>query len=251
MPVLITRPDEPGRILTEQLNLMGIPAHHFPLISITAPPTNSGLESALLAANIIIAVSQYAVSFTQQIVKSWPNTCQYFAIGSKTAQTLKQVTQNKVYTPRIHDSEHLLQLEQLNESQIKNLKIVILRGNGGRDLIYEQLTRRGAHVEYREVYQRKNIQFDSKSTITKWQDKLIQHIVITSSEQLNHLLSMCEEHKSWLLKCCLYVPSQRIASQAQAFGFNQIVCTEGASNAVITRALQAHIKENNNDQKEQ
>ncbi|MGR5169117.1 uroporphyrinogen-III synthase [Vibrio astriarenae] len=251
MSVLITRPDEPGRQLTQHLNQVGIAAHHFPLISILPSNKNHQLQHDLECADIVIAVSQYAVTYADKSIKHWPSQCLYFAIGSKTALQLEQVTKKTVYTPEIHESEHFLLLPELSQSHIFKKKVIILRGNGGRDLIREQLSARGAYVEYREVYQRKNIKFDSKLAITEWQDNLIQHVVITSSEQLNHLLSMCRGNKSWLVERCIYVPSERIAQEAKALGFTQVVCTHGASNTVITRALQAHIKGNNNDQKDQ
>ncbi|WP_394245387.1 uroporphyrinogen-III synthase [Vibrio astriarenae] len=245
MSVLITRPDEPGKQLTQQLLEVGISAHHFPLISICASTAIDHLQLDINCSDIIIAVSQYAVIYADKAISSWPKHSTYLAIGSKTAQQLEQVTQSKVYTPEIHESESFLTLPQLQPSTVKGKKVTILRGNGGRELIKERLSLRGADVEYREVYQRKNLYFDSKSTVKEWKDKQIKHVVITSNEQLNHLLSMCKSDKQWLIERTLYVPSKRIATQAKALGFSKVICTHGASNPVISCALQAHIKENN------
>lgn len=245
--VLITRPDKPGRALTAHLNQLGICAQHFPLIAIQARDLAEPLEPALHRADIIIAVSQYAVHFSAPHIQQWPASCEYLAVGTSTAKQLARVCHCSVTTPDIHDSEHLLALANLSQSQVSGKNIIILRGNGGRELLFQQLASRGAVVEYREVYQRKLLYFDAELTITEWKDNQIQHVVITSTEQLNHLLSMCKGHKVWLQQRHLYVPSERIATQASQLGFRSVTCTHGASNSVISRALQAQIKENDND----
>jgi uroporphyrinogen-III synthase len=154
----------------------------------------------------------------------------------KTAHVLSKVSQQKVHYPEISDSEHLLKLDELHN--VTNKKILILRGNGGRELIFDTLATRGASVEYREVYKRENLAFRSDLLVPIWQDENINQLVITSSGQLDYFISQfTKEHLDWLFTLHLYVPSERIAQQAREVGFKVVTNTFSASNQVLLAAL--------------
>lgn len=143
MAVLVTRPGEQGRSLCQQLNSAGICALHQPLIEILPGKDLSGIATQLNQFDCILAVSQHAVTLTQQAFTSqqeWPQTATYIAVGQKTAHVLSKLSQQKVHYPDVGDSEHLLELDILKK--VKGKKVVILRGNGGRELIYETLRSR-------------------------------------------------------------------------------------------------------------
>lgn len=122
--------------------------------------------------------------------------------------------------------------------RVKGKKVVILRGNGGRELIYETLKSRGAQVSYLEVYKRQNLAFDSDLFVPFWQDKHIQQLVITSSGQLSYFVSqLTQAQLNWALGLQLYVPSARIANEAQQIGFVHITNTGSASNKDLLATL--------------
>jgi len=240
MAVLVTRPGQQGRSLCEQLSEVGIESYHQPLIEIQPGEQLQGLEASIPQFDIIIAVSQHAVTATdthlKQLGQNWPTKPIYLAVGQKTAHVLSKATQQKVHYPQVSDSEHLLQQESL--CSIANKKILILRGNGGRELIFDTLVARGALVEYREVYKRENLAFRSDLLVPIWQNKPITQLVITSSGQLSYFVSqLTDDHKSWLFTLHLYVPSERIAQQAREVGFQVVTNTFSASNKVLLAAL--------------
>lgn len=68
----------------------------------------------------------------------------------KTAHVFSKACQQSVDYPEISDSEHLLALSMLRD--VAGKKVLILRGNGGRELIYSTLVERGATVRYQEAY---------------------------------------------------------------------------------------------------
>ena len=212
MAVLVTRPGEQGVELCSLLERHGIPAYHHPLIDIVADLSDTQLSDHLNHAHFIIAISRHAVQCAQQILSnngiSWPKHAIYLAVGQKTAHYLSKFTQQKVHYPQVSDSEHLLQLPVLNNVEKQN--VVILRGNGGRELIKDALVRRGAKVHYSETYKREFIPFDP-----------------LTSEQL-----------TWLNQQELYIPSQRIADIAIQRGFTRVRCTGSASNQELLAALQ-------------
>lgn len=241
MPVLVTRPGQQGRSLCKQLSEVGIKSHHQPLIDIKPGSQLSGLELTINNVDIVIAVSQHAVTAAanhlQQCQQNWPTTPLYFAVGQKTAHVLSKATQQNVHYPDVHDSEHLIQLAELQS--VAGKKILILRGNGGRELIYETLVKRGAQVEYREVYKRENLAFRSDLLVPIWQNDNINQLVITSSGQMSYLISQLTSNQThWLFALHLYVPSERIAQQAREIGFKVVTNTFSASNKVLLAALQ-------------
>tara|TARA_Y100001956_G_C4127714_1_gene191265 strand:- start:3282 stop:4025 length:744 start_codon:yes stop_codon:yes gene_type:complete len=242
MAVLVTRPGEQGHALCQQLNDAGINALHHPLITIQPGSELSTLHKHLADCEIVIAVSQHAVNYSQQFLQYqnqvWPDRVTYHAVGQKTAHVLSKVTQQKVHYPEIGDSEHLLQLDTL--TRVKDKKIVILRGNGGRELIYDTLITRGATVEYVETYKRENIAFRSDLLVPIWQDKQITQLVITSSGQLEYFVAqLSASDMVWLKTLQLYVPSKRIVQEALKLGFEKVINTYSASNKDLLATLQS------------
>lgn len=242
MAVLVTRPGEQGQALCQQLKNAGFEALHHPLIRIQPGNGLATLNQHLFDCEIIIAVSQHAVLYSQQTLQHqhqvWPVRVTYLAVGQKTAHVLSKVTQQKVHYPEIGDSEHLLLLDTL--LNVKGKKVVILRGNGGRELIYDTLIARGAEVEYVETYSRESIAFRSELLVPTWQDKRITQLVITSSGQLEYFVSqLSTSEMTWLKTLELYVPSERIAQEALKLGFEKVINTYSASNKDLLATLQS------------
>ncbi|OIQ24391.1 uroporphyrinogen-III synthase [uncultured Vibrio sp.] len=241
MAVLVTRPETQGLQLCQQLSEVGTSALHHPLISIAPVNNIHNLLNDLDSFDIIIAVSQHAVTLSHQAIvenkRDWPTHPTYVAVGQKTAQILSKQTQQIVHYPKIADSEHLLTLDALQS--VEGKRILILRGDGGRELIFDSLTRRKARVEYREVYRREYIRFQSEESVTLWQQEKVSTLVITSSGQLHFFLSQIDKaSKEWLFRLQLLVPSERIATDAKHLGFNNVINAGSASNSALVNALQ-------------
>ncbi len=241
MAALVTRPGEQGVELCSLLERNGISAYHHPLIDIVTDLSDKHFSDHLNHAQIIIAISRHAVQCAQQILSnsgiSWPKHAIYLAVGQKTAHYLSKCTQQNVHYPQVSDSEHLLRLPELNN--VQHQQVLILRGNGGRELIKETLLRRGAKVHYSETYKREFIPFDPVSCVSLWKAKQINQIIVTSGEQLEYLCNqLTSEQLAWLNQQELYIPSQRIADIAIQKGFTQVRCTGSASNHELLAALQ-------------
>ena len=250
MTVLVTRPGEQGKALCSLLNQQGIKALYHPLIAIKAGDQLSSLPQQLLRADIIIAVSQHTVKFAHNtLLKAnvcWPKSATYLAVGQKTAHYLGKISQQNVNYPEISDSEHLLSMATLQNIETKN--ILILRGNGGRELIFDTLIQRQARVEYCEVYKRENLAFRSDLTVPLWQDSQVNQIIITSAGQLNFFIEqIAPQYRRWLYQLRLFVPSERIADEARRLGFHFVVNTGSASNQDLLATLWPNKQDDNND----
>ncbi|MDE1211143.1 uroporphyrinogen-III synthase [Vibrio aestuarianus] len=250
MAVLVTRPEIQGLELCQQLAEVGISAIHHPLIQIQAGVDLPLLLPDIHNCDIILAVSQHAVTFSHQFLQDhrsfWPNEARYLAVGQKTAHVLSKLSQQKVHYPAVSDSEHLLEMPLLQS--ISGLKIMILRGNGGRELLHNTLTERGAKVTYKEVYQRTMLAFSANQHAQIWQQQNVHQLVVTSGEQLEFLVTqMSEIALPWLFNLHLFVPSERIRQAALLMGFSCVTNVKSASNTELVATLSQHKQDSKHD----
>ncbi|MGF1693321.1 uroporphyrinogen-III synthase [Photobacterium kagoshimensis] len=240
MTILITRPSPDGEQLAQQLNAAGIKAITHPLLTIKAGhdlPTLISQLNLLQPNDFLIAVSVHAVNLAHNYLlshcASWPKNVHYIAVGHKTAAALRQATGQAVHQPQHQcDSEGLLALPEL--ANVNQRRILILRGNGGRELIHQALSERGAQVSYCECYQRCLLPLDGEQLCQQWQSHDVTALVVTSGEQLSHLCTAIPQNQqAWFYQRQLYVPSQRIADQAQQLGFTHFSTVGSAANHAL------------------
>ncbi|MEB7715400.1 uroporphyrinogen-III synthase [Kluyvera cryocrescens] len=246
MTILVTRPSPQGEELVSRLRALGQVAWSFPLIEFSPGRELSTLSRSLNAlgdGDLVFALSQHAVSFAhaqlQQQHLLWSTTPRYFAIGRTTALALHQVSGLDVRYPLDREiSEVLLQLPELQT--IAGKKALILRGNGGRELLAETLTERGAIVTLCECYQRCPVHYDGAEEAMRWQTREVTTLVVTSGEMLQQLWTLIPlwYRERWLLQCRLLVVSERIAKLAQEMGWQDIQVADSADNDALLRALQ-------------
>lgn len=123
--------------------------------------------------------------------------------------------------------------------QIAGKRVLILRGNGGRDLIASTLASRGALVHYCAAYERHYPELDGDRLTHHWQAAGLDSLLITSGELLQRLLELVPDHQHpWLFDRLLVVPSPRVAEMAHSAGFIHITIAQGASNQALTAALE-------------
>lgn len=246
MSILVTRPSPAGDILVSRLRTLGLVAWSFPLIEFSpGRELNSlaGQLTSLTADDMVFVLSQHAVTFAhahlQQSAKRWPAQPQYFAIGRTTALALHKVSGINVRYPLDREiSEVLLQLPELQNVQGK--RALILRGNGGRELLAKTLKKRGAIVEFCECYQRSMKHYDGAEESMRWHTRGISTLVVTSGEMLQQLFSLTPPwyRENWLLHCRLIVVSERLAHLARELGWQDIKVADNAENDALIRALQ-------------
>ena len=246
MNILVTRPSPAGEMLVSRLRALGQVAWSFPLIEFTPGRELNTLPERLSALGedyMVFALSQHAVTFAhahlQQTHAYWPLQPRYFAIGRTTALALHTASGIEVRYPLDQEiSEVLLQLPELQNIQGK--RALILRGNGGRELLGETLVARGAQVEFCECYQRCGKLYDGAQEAMRWHTRGVDTIVVTSGEMLQQLFTLIPlwYRENWLLRCRLLVVSERLANLARELGWQDIQVAENADNDALLRALQ-------------
>ncbi|MBK0469314.1 uroporphyrinogen-III synthase [Klebsiella aerogenes] len=246
MSILVTRPLPQGEELVSRLRALGRVAWSFPLIEFTPGRELAALPSqlaALGADDLLFALSQHAVEFAHarllQESQRWPSDPAYFSIGRTTALALHTVSGKNIRYPLDREiSEVLLQLPELQN--IAGKKALILRGNGGRELLGDTLRERGAEVTFCECYQRCAKYYDGAEEAMRWQSRGVTTLVVTSGEMLQQLWALIPQwyREQWLLHCSLVVVSERLALQARELGWQDIQVADNADNDALLRALQ-------------
>jgi uroporphyrinogen-III synthase len=160
-----------------------------------------------------------------------PGKLKFAAIGPKTVADLAEFGIQNTLTPQDRfDSEALLALPEMQ--QVKNQKVLIFRGIGGREVLAETLKQRGAIVEFVESYQRINPQKDLYTLEELTKQHKLDAIVVTSSEAMRYLLDMGKD-ATWLKNIKLCVNHARIAEEAGGLGFRAFVAETAGDEAML------------------
>ncbi|MDF7670086.1 uroporphyrinogen-III synthase [Orbaceae bacterium ESL0721] len=234
---IITRPAPEGELLTTQLNLAGISASYLPLFDIEAGADLPKLQSVLnnlLPDDIVIIVSPQVSHIIEsyQPTTYFPPTVHYYAVGKKSATLFNEMTGLTASYPEQESSEGLLDLLQKRESLL-NRKVLILRGESGRDLLGATLTKQQAKVDYLACYIKKQINYDPAILTSEQTRKLI--IVITSTAHLLQFEKICPLMVK--KEAQLIVSSERILVQAKQLNWQHIHLATSANNKILFKTI--------------
>lgn len=248
--VVVTRPSDQAEILCQSIEAMGATALRFPVIGIQPSVNIERLKAQLdhlSSFQVAIFISANAVFATMKVLESpqaWPTDLAIAAVGQATAKAIASRGLVVSYiSPEPYNSEALLGLPELQN--MRGQRVIIFRGNGGRELLAESLQERGAEVEYVECYQRVVPDTDTHALFQQWDKGCSMPIVVTSNEGLKNLTSMVDaSHQQSLLTSPLIVVSQRTVDYAKELGFTQKpFVAKSASNEELLTAIKQWKKE--------
>ncbi len=203
-------------------------------------------KNAIKHADFLLVTSANAVHCAPMALMSAirPST-QKITMGKATTQALEESGVLDIgYTAAPGStSESVLDESFFQETNVKDKQVVILAGEGGRTVLADTLSERGARVTWIKVYRQKRPDLDLGSTLKQWQQQARYCFVATSSRILENLLALTPiEDKPWVLACPIIVVSERISVQAKEWGFKTCFVAKGPHPEEILVALQAMIK---------
>ncbi|MGC7406613.1 uroporphyrinogen-III synthase [Pandoraea pneumonica] len=278
--VILTRPDGQSGALAAALHAEGIDSLAFPLLHIAAQADAealAALDAALAdisAYALAVFVSPNAVSHAlARLVhlKSgggaasgdvanasvyWPPSLPVAVVGPGSAQALAEADiappQHQVIVPpggpdARFDSEALL--AQLDVSALAGKRVLLVRGDGGRELLADTLRAAGAHVDIVSAYTRRAPAPDAAAWAAL-EARLASNArsawVLTSSEAVRHLATLLAARYgtqqgihtpgtphilAQILAAPCFTSHARIADAARAAGFDRITqCAAGDEN---------------------
>ncbi|MES9888849.1 MAG: uroporphyrinogen-III synthase [Candidatus Sedimenticola sp. 6PFRAG1] len=238
--VLVTRAQHQAQGLCRQIREHEGRSISFPAIEIGGPADPAATGALLERINqyhTLLFISPNAVAWALKLLgdKGLPEGVQIGAVGRATAQALARAGCPVDIVPEEHfDSEALLATEALSDVEGRN--VLIFRGRGGRALLGDSLSARGAKVDYAEVYQRICPDADTTELLLRWDD--VGVVTATSNAILDNLLSLFDvSGRSRLLATPLVVVSERMRGHARDLGFRQVLLSAGAEDHNILAAI--------------
>ena len=250
--VLVTRPAGQAGPLLEAIRRRGGLAIAAPMIVIqprTDDPATLALVDRIAEFDSVVFISRNAAEVGVQLIMSRGRQLgaqRIFATGAGTGASLGKLgVANVVSPPGEFSSEGLLKLPGLCARDAEGQKVLIVRGEGGRELLGDTLVERGASVEYCEVYTR-------SPPLVPLGEVLRQHAVpapdialVTSTEALENLAAQIErEGLLPLFDMPLVVAGERMAGAVPALGFTQApVVVESPGDGNMLAALEEWISD--------
>ena len=224
--IVVTRPTHQAEPLVQRLEAEGATVLRFPVLEI------QGLENKEPALSLIAELSEFAwaifvsanaVEHGIALVRSngkFPRGLKFASVGSATAQTLERLGIRPVLRPTNDlGSDGLLAMPALRSEQIRGKRIVIFRGEGGRERLGNVLRERGARVDYAEVYRRVESKLNAGQLLRKGRNGEVDVCVVTSGDGLRSLYSLVgASGREWLRDLPLVVMSKRMANLAHELG---------------------------------
>ena len=245
--ILVTRPRAQAEALARLIREAGGEPLVFPAIEIRDLPDLGPILAKidrLEEFDLAIFISPNAVHKALNLVQArrarrpWPSRLRVAAVGRGSRRELEQQGFAEVIAPAAHaDSEALLALPELNA--VAGKRIVIFRGDGGRELLGDTLAARGAGVEYAECYRRGKPELDTAPLMKAWARNELHAITVTSSEGLRNLFDMIGKlGQTWLRKTPLFAPHPRIAATARELGLTVVIETGPGDEGLVAQLEQ-------------
>lgn len=240
LSVLVTRPADQALPLVEAIQQAHGRPIRFPTIEIQGPADKQQVIDRLSELNtvdLVIFVSANAVRYAFPLMPDdIPLNLQIAAVGSATARALAAVGLDATLVPATRlDSEGLLALPELQH--MDNRRVLIVRGDGGRETLRETLGARGASVDYVEVYRRRLPKRNTANLIGGWA-QMVDVVVATSNNVLDNLFTLLGgEGAALLTSTPLVVVSKRMAEHAAARGCSEIFVARSALDNDLLAAL--------------
>jgi len=241
--IMNTRPAHQAGPLSERLRAAGAEVYDFPVLAIDEPADPgplAGLLARLDDFHLAIFISPNAVDRALNRLaregRALPPGLKLATVGRGSARALRQHLGREpdICPARGADSEALLAHPDLQE--VAGQRIVIFRGDGGREHLAEVLRQRGAEVEYANVYRRTRPDADLAALQHRWARHAFDAIVVTSGEGLRNLFDMVGPlAQHWLQQTTLVLINERQADIARQLGCRRppLLCGSAEAAAVV------------------
>ena len=250
--VVITRPLAQAALLAHQVTALGREAIVFPLLAIHPLVDSTVLHATLndVASYAMVAfVSPNAVDATFSYLRTWPKQVAIAIMGEGSRVALAKhgvnATNATIISPKNpHRTDSQTLLEALDLHALKGKRVLILRGETGRELLGDALRAAGIAVTQMPAYRRTAPAMDA-ARCQQLQSLLSANNdwIVTSSEALKILMQMVQQLAlvngvEKMQQQHIFVPHLRIQETAQMLGFRHITLT-GSGDEQLLAAIQS------------
>lgn len=250
--VVITRPLAQAQALARRVQEVGRQPVVFPLLEIHPLRDPAPLLAALDTLDgfaMAAFVSPNAIDAVFAHLTQWPPAVALAVMGEGSRAALARhglsAANARIFSPRDqHRTDSQTLLEVLDLDQLRGKRVVIFRGESGRELLADALRAAGVEVSQVVAYRRAEPVLNQERSAQL--SSLLEgdhDWVVTSSEGLRILIRMIEQlaGASGVAKMQqqrIILPHARIAETALALGFKHITRT-GSGDEALLAALQS------------
>ena len=246
--LISTRPQETNVQLSDELKNSEIKLLSFPLTEIH--PLNNyqifdGVIENIKTYQHIIFISTNAVHFFLERVKKLslqiPKNLIFSSIGPTTKLLLQKKLSVDVHSPiKTFDSEHLLKEKIYNN--VEGQKILIIRGEGGRETLKNALEEKGAIVNYGECYVRKYVDIDLNQLKNDLVNYHHQFFLFSSTNSAKHFIDQLHNIETgWLQNIKIIVNHKKIEGLLSKIFKDIFVCnnidTQNIRKLIVSESL--------------
>ncbi|MDC1100962.1 uroporphyrinogen-III synthase [Methylophilaceae bacterium] len=246
--LISTRPQKTNLQLSDELKKSKIKLLSFPLTEIH--PLNNyqifdGVIKNIKTYQHIIFISTNAVHFFFERVKKLslqiPKSLIFSSIGPTTKLLLQKKLSVDVHFPiKTFDSEHLLKEKIYNN--VEGQKILIIRGEGGRETLKNALEEKGGIVNYGECYVRKYVDIDLIQLKNDLVNYHHQFILFSSTNSAKHFIDQLHNVETgWLQNIKIIVNHKKIEGLLSKIFKNIFVCnnigTQNIRKLIVSESL--------------
>lgn len=245
--IVVTRPAEQAESLCRAIQRAGGEPLRFPVLAIgpaTDPAPLNEIADQLDTFDLAFFVSPNAVRYALDSLlarRPWPSGLRVATVGKGSERELMRFGFKQVIAPQSgFDSESVLALPEFAAQAVRGRRVLILRGDGGRDLLGDTLTERGAHVVFVTCYRRYRPDLDPSPMLDRARAGALGAVLLTSSEGVDNLVNMVGAAGITALReIPVFAPHPRIAERARAAGFQAVVETAAGEDGMV-QALLSH-----------
>ncbi|MCS6764410.1 MAG: fused uroporphyrinogen-III synthase HemD/membrane protein HemX [Candidatus Protistobacter heckmanni] len=270
---IVTRPAGQAGALEAALRERGLDTLHFPLIDILPPEDPSRLDAALAeltgeagayALAIFVSPSAIDSAFGRLPGAGWPRATAIGVIGPGSVAALAahgvRAPEHRILSPKAggdgssaknerYDSETLLaelRAAGFDAAGLSGKRVLLVRGNGGRELLADSLRQAGAVVTVVEAYRRAAPLPGAQAWAQLARALARPHVwLLTSSEAARNLVKLGAAADTAI------APHPRIVDAARELGFSKLVLSGSGDDNLANAAQQWAMSDNNKPQDDQ
>jgi uroporphyrinogen III methyltransferase/synthase len=248
--ILITRAREQASVFAERLEAAGAEVIEFPTIRIEPPESWNPLDAAirqLREYHWVIFTSANGVRFFWDRLQACGRDVRDLfgmtvcAIGPATAAALLERGVRADLVPPEFKAEALV--EAVGSEQVRNARVLLPRAAEAREVIPEELTRRGAKVDVVPAYRTIKNTANADELRTMLREGHIHAVTFTSSSTVRHFLHLMGDESAGLLHNVLVASIGPItADTAARHGIVSHIVPESYTIPALAEALVRHFQ---------
>ncbi len=234
--VIVTRPQRQAAVFAGKIAALGGRPIIWPAIVILPPLDGerlAGVHAALGDYDIAIFVSANAVEFGAPPAGTWPARLVTYAPGLATAEALAAAGIADARVPvKSWDSEGLLELPDLRD--VTGKRVVIFRGEGGREFLGNSLRARGGTVDHVTCYRRVAPQTGADGLVEAMREGRAHALTLTSAEGLDNLMAaLGPAGHALLARLPVFAAHPRIAERVREHGLSAVETAGGDAGLLV------------------